>query len=112
MGKADMKHRAAFRWLTSLLLLAVLRVPVQAQSRVIVRDSLGQGVLQTTCFLLHCSILEGVDGSLGQVFLVAAPANVPLATFLAQLVGQLGIVDAEPDLVLHVMQSQSAPSGL
>jgi subtilisin family serine protease len=112
MGKADMKHRTAFRWLSSLLLLAILRAPVEAQNRVIVRDSLGQGPLQATCFFLGCSVLEGVDGSLGQVFLVAAPPNVPLTTFLDQLVGQLGIVDAEPDLVLQVMQSQTAPSGL
>jgi subtilisin family serine protease len=45
------------------------------------------------------------------VFLVAAPNNVPLATFLRELTSQVGIVDAEPDLVLHVMQ-ETAPSGL
>jgi subtilisin family serine protease len=53
-----------------------------------------------------------VDGTLGQVFLVTVPVNLPLTTFLEQLVGQLGIVDAEPDLLLHVMQSQTAPSSL
>jgi thermitase len=31
---------------------------------------------------------------------------------LEQLVGQVGIVDAEPDLLLHTMQAQAAPSGL
>src|SRR5262249_40803737 len=54
----------------------------------------------------------GVDGSIGQVFLVAVPTNVSLATFLQELTGQIGIVDAEPDLVLQVMQAQTAPSGL
>jgi len=53
-----------------------------------------------------------VDGSLGQVFLVAAPINVSLTTFLGELTGQLGIVDAEPDLLLHLMQSLTAPNGL
>jgi subtilisin family serine protease len=44
---------------------------------------------------------------------VAAPANVPLTTFLLELTGELGIVDAEPDLLLHVMQQPlSAPNGL
>src|SRR5262249_18124883 len=33
-------------------------------------------------------------------------------TFLQELTGQLGIVDAEPDLLLHVMQAGTAPSGL
>jgi subtilisin family serine protease len=62
--------------------------------------------------LLRCSVLESVDGTLGQVFLITVPVNIPLTTFLTQLVGQLGIVDAEPDLLLHVMQSQTAPSSL
>jgi subtilisin family serine protease len=112
MGKAEMKHRALFCSLFCLLLVAISSAPAEAQSRVIVRDSLGQGALQTTCLLLNCSVTEGIDGSLGQVFLVAAPPNVPLTTFLQQLTGQLGIVDAEPDLLLHVMQSRTAPSGL
>lgn len=107
-----MKHRAAFCLLWCLLLLAIPGTPAEAQSNVIVRDSLGQAMLQTTCLLLNCSVIEGVDGSLGQVFLVAAPTNVSLTTFLQELTGQLGIVDAEPDLALHVMQSQAAPSGL
>jgi len=112
MGKAEMRNRTVFCLLSCLLFLAVSSVPVAAQSRVIVRDSLGHGALQTTCFLLRCSIIEGIDGSLGQVFLVAAPTNISLTTFLGELVGQLGIVDAEPDLLLHVMQTQTAPSGL
>jgi subtilisin family serine protease len=107
-----MKQRAAFYAISCALLLAIAGIPSQAQNNVIVRDSLGQGALQTACILLNCTVLEGIDGSLGQVFLVAAPANVPLTTFLQQLTGQAGIVDAEPDLLLHVMQSWTAPSGL
>jgi subtilisin family serine protease len=107
-----MKYRSAFCLLCCLVLFAVPSAPVEAQSHVIVRDSLGQGALQTTCFFLNCSVVESVDGSVGQVFLVAAPVNVPLTTFLQELTGQLGIVDAEPDLLLHVMQSLSAPNGL
>ena len=106
------KHRRAYCLLFLLLFVAILGAPAEAQSNVIVRSSLGQGVLQATCVLLNCSIIEGIDGSLGQVFLVAAPANVSLTTFLHQLTSHLGIVDAEPDLVLHVMQAQTAPSGL
>lgn len=107
-----MKLRTIFCALFGLLLLATPSTRAAAQSRVIVRDSLGQAALHTTCLLLNCTIIEGVDGSLGQVFLVQGPPNVSLTTFLAELVGSLGIVDAEPDLLLHVMQSQTAPSGL
>src|SRR5262249_50814588 len=83
-----------------------------AQTRVIVRDNLGEAALKTTCLLLHCTVTEGIDGTLGQVFLVTS--NLPLQTLLQALLGQLGVVDAEPDLMLNVMQSQSlsAPSGL
>jgi subtilisin family serine protease len=108
-----MRHCKALSLLLSFFLFfAISNAPAVAQSRVIVRDSLGQGALKVTCLLLNCSIVEGIDGTLGQVFLITAPVNVPLTTFLTQLVGQLGIVDAEPDLLLHVMQSQTAPSGL
>jgi len=107
-----MKVRAIVCAFLGLLLLVIPGTRVAAQNHVIVRDSLGQGALRTTCLLLNCHIIEGIDGSLGQVFLVAAPTNIPLVTFLAELVGSLGVVDAEPDLLLHVMQSQTAPSGL
>lgn len=99
--------------LRGLLLLAISSISATAQN-VIVRDSLGQTALQATCVPLNCTVLEGIDGSVGQVFLVAAPANVSLSTFLNSLLGQAGIVDAEPDRTLHLMQSQplTAPSGL
>ncbi|HWX54032.1 MAG TPA: S8 family serine peptidase [Verrucomicrobiae bacterium] len=86
--------------------------PAPAPSQVIVRDTQGQNALQFTCFLLNCSVTEGLDGSLGQVFLVTVPLNVPVTAFLQELTGQLGIADAEPDLLLHVMQSQTPPSAL
>lgn len=107
-----MKNRAAVCLLFCLLFLAVLSAPAEAQRNVIVRESLGQSVLQTTCLLLNCRVIESVDGSLGQVFLVTAPLNVSLTTFLGELTGQLGIVDAEPDLLLQLQQSLTAPNGL
>src|SRR5215831_175083 len=95
-----------------LLFLAISGSQVKAQSRVIVRDTLGEAALKTTCLLLHCTVVEGIDGTVGQVFLVTS--SLPLQTLLTSLLAQLGVVDAEPDLILHVMQSQplSAPSGL
>lgn len=107
-----MKDRAVVCSFFCLLLIVISSARVEAQDHIIVRDSLGQNALQATCFLLNCTVLEGVDGALGQVFLVAAPSNVSPTTFLQELVGQAGIVDAEPDLLLHVMQSQTAPNGL
>ena len=99
-----MKHRAAFCLLFCLLFLAILSAPVEAQQNVIVRGKntlllSAEAAVQTACLLLNCSIIESVDGSLGQVFLVSAPPNIPLVTFITELTSQLGIVDAEPDLL-------------
>src|SRR6476620_6057480 len=81
---------------------------------VIVRDSLGIAGLRTTCLLLGCKVNGQIDGSLGAVFLISSPSGIPLDVFLQTLLGQIGIVDAEPDLLLHLTQSQTlpAPSGL
>lgn len=97
-----------------LLLIAVVRVPAAAQSPVIVRDSLGVVALKSTCLLLGCNVTQQLDGSIGNVFLVTSPANVPLEVFLQTLLGRIGIVDAEPDLPLRLTQSQplTTPSGL
>lgn len=110
MEKPRMKNRSLVCCICAFV-LAISSAPATAQNDVIVRDSLGQTALKLTCVLLNCNVVAGLDGSLGQVFLVAAPANVPLVTFLTELVGQLGIVDAEPDLLLHVT-SLTAPSAL
>jgi subtilisin family serine protease len=107
-----MKHGFILRLFRCLLLLTVSSVPVVAQSHVIVRDSLGQTALEATCLLLGCNVAESLDGSLGQVFLVGVPVGTSLTAFLSALVGQAGIVDAEPDLLLHLTQSQTAPASL
>lgn len=112
MGESEnMKH---VRLISLLLCLAILPSFAGAQSPVIVRDSLGASALQTTCLLLGCTVTERIDGNQGLVFLVTSPAGISLQTFLQELLGQLGIVDAEPDLLLRVTQSQTwpTPSGL
>jgi subtilisin family serine protease len=107
-----MKYRCVVRWWSCLLLLVSSCIPVAAQNDAIVRDSLGQTALQATCVLLGCKVTQGLDGSLGQVFLVSVPAGASLSTFLGQLLGQSGIVDAEPNLLLRVAQAQTAPASL
>ena len=93
------------------LFLAITAYAAGAQSRVIVRDSLGELALQTTCMLLHCTVNEGLDGSLGSLFLVTGQNGISVQSLLTGLLNQVGIVNAEPDQTLTIMQSQ-APSGL
>lgn len=106
-----MKHRFLVSF---LLFLVVSSGSVAAQNAVIVRHSLGLRGLQFTCLLVNCNIVEGVDGTLGQVFLVTPGPLNSITTLLQELLGQLGVVDAEPDLLLRVTQQQTwtAPPGL
>lgn len=98
--------------LCGLIFLLISGGSAAAQNRVIVRDSLGLPGLQFTCFLLGCNVIEGVDGTLGQVFVVAPGLFSSVTTLLSELLGQLGIVDAELDQLLHVSQQSTAPAGL
>lgn len=102
-----MKHRM---FLLVLLFLAGSIAPAAAQNRFIVRDSLGLSGLQVTCVLLGCNVTETVDGAVGSVFVITTPPQVPAVVFLQRLVGQLGVVNAEPDLLLQVAQSQTWPT--
>ncbi len=96
-----------------VLVLAASSLPAAAQSQYIVRDSLGLTSLQNTCLVVGCTVTEGIDGSLGAVFLVSTSSTVSSTTFLQTLLSQPGVVDAEPDLNLTLAQSGlTAPSGL
>ena len=106
-----MKHRFLVSF---LLFLAISSGSVAAQNGVIVRDSLGLRGLQFTCLLVNCNIVEGIDGTLGQVFLVKPGPLNSVTTLLEELLGQLGVIGVEPDLLLRVTQQQTwtAPPGL
>ena len=96
-----------------LLLCALWSMPAQAEQRFIVRDTLGLPGLQTVCAVLGCNVAEGLDGSLGQVFLVTTPDSINPTTFLAALLAQTGVVDAELDRLAHTANSGYAiPSSL
>jgi subtilisin family serine protease len=84
---------------------------MEAQTRLIVRDTLGEQALKLVCVLLHCTVNEGLDSTLGTLFLVTAQEGISVQGLLTSLLNQVGVVDAEPDQSLKVMQI-SAPSGL
>lgn len=86
------------------LLGGLLGAPTQVQSRVIVRDQLGGSVLELTCWLLGCRVQTAIDPQ-GQVFLVTTYNDV--TTLVSNLLALPGVVDAEPDILLH--QPQPAP---
>jgi subtilisin family serine protease len=82
-------------------LLAVLTVTcapaAQAQTRLVVRDSLGLPGLNLTCVLLGCNVVRNLGDPQGQLFLITFPPALNPITKLLQLQLQLGIVDVEID---------------
>jgi hypothetical protein len=96
----------------------LLSSPARADNRVIIRTTLGLQGLQAFCnglpLLQSCTVVGGLDGSLGQLFLVTTP--IDLNTFLNLLSGTVGIVDAEADQLLSLVgglnQVTTPPAGL
>jgi hypothetical protein len=101
--------------------------PAAAQTRIIVRDTGGLLGIQQSCGKVGCAVNYGLDGSVGQLFLVTPRQNTcsgllgcvvgdvfNLLDFLTKLLLQPGVTNAEPDQLLKLAQSQSptAPPGL
>lgn len=94
------------RMLASLLLLGTLwAIPAQADNRYIVRVNGGLPVIRLVCTLVSCDVAGSLDGALDGVFLVTNSSTVPVTTFLNTLLRQVGVVDAELDLVASVADS-------
>src|ERR1700731_5125766 len=100
-----------------IALMLVVPKPAAAQNRYIVRATGGLSSVLNLCNLLECQVQGGLDGPVGQNFLVTSSNN-----FLANLVNGgltlveslLGIVSVEVDHLLPIPQPPlgSFPSGL
>ncbi|HKW61550.1 MAG TPA: S8 family serine peptidase [Candidatus Acidoferrum sp.] len=94
------------RWLwVPLFICGLCGSSARADNRVIVRTTLGLQGLQAFCnglpLLQNCTVVTGLDGTLGQLFLITTP--VDLTTFLNLLGNTVGIVDAEADQLLSLV---------
>ena len=94
------------RWLwVPLFVFGLCSNPARADNRVIVRTTLSLQGLQAFCnglpLLQNCTVVTGLDGSLGQLFLVTTPLDV--TSFLNLLGSTVGIVDAEADQLLNLV---------
>jgi subtilisin family serine protease len=100
-----------------IALMLFVPKPAAAQSRYIVRTTGGLSSVLNLCNLLHCQVQGGLDGSVGQTFLVTSTNNllVNLVNGALNLVESLlGIVSVEADRLLPIPQRPlpSVPSGL
>ncbi len=97
------------QWILSLIFLSALVSFANAQQGIIVRDSLGAAGLNATCLLLDCQVSMNLGDPAGQVFLVKVNATTDLTVFLTSLLGQLGVVDAEIDQQLGLVEAAAGP---
>jgi subtilisin family serine protease len=98
-----------------VLLLASIGAPAaEAQTRLIVRDSLGLPGLNVTCLLTGCKVVSGLGDPDGQLFLVTFPAILNPVTSLLRLSLQTGILSVEIDQAVNTVQANadSTPSYL
>jgi hypothetical protein len=104
-------------WIVGILLALLCTVPAQADSRIIVRTTLGLQGLQQLCtlpLLQNCTVVGALDGTLNQVFLITTPLD---GTIFLDLIRTLpGILDAELDQLLSLLgglaSATAAPSSL
>src|SRR5882762_7294295 len=109
------------RRITLIVVMIVLTLgapkPAAAQNRYIVRSTGGLSSVLNLCNLLKCQVQGGLDGQVGQTFLVTSSDNL-LANLLngtLNLVQSLlGIVSIEADRLLPIPQARlnGIPSGL
>lgn len=85
-----------------LVLLATFCAPAaQAQTRLIVRDSLGLPGLNLTCLLTGCRVVTGLGDPNGQLFLVTFPSILNPVTALLRISLQTGILSVEVDQTVN-----------
>lgn len=103
----------ALVWLV-ILLIPLCAPSAQAQTRLVVRDSLGLPGINLTCVLLGCNVVRGLGDPQGQLFVITFPPILNPVTAVLQLNLQLGIVDVEVDQTITSRDSSAgaAPSYL
>ncbi len=97
------------RVLLIALLIAVLSAaPAEAAERLIVRVTEGLANIQLACLLAGCSVIENIDGSPGDLYLVSSADVLGLNGVIAALLNTTGVVNVEVDTLAHVADSSPA----
>jgi subtilisin family serine protease len=93
-------------WLIVLMVGMLLPQSAAAQTRFVVRNSLGGLVMNLTCGLLGCKVVGGLGDPNGQLFLVTSNTdNVVL--FLLRLLLSPGVKNAEVDVKGEVLAANA-----
>lgn len=107
--KQQLKSRSLGIIALALLLATSLGAPAaQAQTRLIVRDSLGLGGLNLTCLLTGCKVVDSLGDPKGQLFLVTLPKALNPITSLLKLNLQTGILSVEIDQLAKTQEPDAS----
>jgi subtilisin family serine protease len=98
-----------YRWMLPLILLAAAATPSAAQQGIIVRDQLGISGLNSTCLLLNCKVSLSLGDPSGQLFLITINDSANPLVFVTFLLNQAGIVDAEIDQPVSLIEATAGP---
>src|SRR5258708_19051156 len=93
-----------------LFLVPLCASSAQAQTRLVVRDSLGLPGINLTCQLLGCNVVRGLGDPQGQLFVITFPPILNPVTALLRLNLQLGIVGVEIDQVVNTQAAYAGPA--
>jgi subtilisin family serine protease len=95
----------------ALLLVTFVAAPAaQAQTRLVVRDSLGLPGINLVCVLSGCQVLQGLGDPQGQLFVVTFPSILDPVTALLRLqIGVLGLVSVEIDQTVNTQAASAGP---
>jgi hypothetical protein len=89
-------------WLAVAFLFLLSAQPAAPQNRFIVRTTLGLSGLQDICLFQSCTVVQNLDGTVNQVFLVTTSELINPNLFLDVIRLLPGIVDAEADQLLSI----------
>jgi subtilisin family serine protease len=98
-----------YRWTLPLILILAVLTPASAQQGIIVRDTLGLPGLNATCLQLNCQVSMNLGDPAGQVFLVTSNSLIDPNLLLTFLLGQVGVVDAEVNQQLGLIEATAGP---
>ena len=104
-----MRGREASLRVSGILVCCLLLVSVftpstaQAETRLIVRDSLGLPGINLTCLLSGCKVIGGLGDPDGQLFLVTFPSVLDPVTGILRLNLQTSILSVELDQAVSLL---------
>ena len=93
-------------WLIVVMLAMMLPQSAAAQTRFVVRNSLGALTMSLTCGLLGCKVVGGLGDPNGQLFLVTSNTD-NIVLFLLRLLLSPGVQNAEVDVKGEVLAANA-----